>query len=520
MKIGYQVGLGYQRVYTELVAMMHMNIVPYTGQEKLVIIDGLETFAEAPLERGKTYVGYLKNDSSEIHEVFPFSFGALGIKALQEGFPLEEAEEPQLDIAINSLREALMRIAETPLWYVSASPWGHPYSVALTHDLDSLSLREYPVGRTFLGFIYRSTVGNFRRWREKRITADEFGQSLTRSIQALKAKLLGGADAWSDATQTMLTLERTRAVFSSLYLMPKSGEPGRALQEHRGTAPSNRAGFYTPAEHRSVLSGLEAEGWELGVHGLDAWTDARLGREELQAVTDISGQATGVNRLAPLDREVGVGTRIHWLYFRTPESWQRLEEAGYFYDSTFGYNEGIGFRAGTLQVFHPLNVQKLWELPLHIQDGALLGEEHGNLTREEALKRALKLFRFAETLGGTVTLLWHNASFGAPRFWESVYERLLTKAQTDGAWLAPGREIVQWYALRRRTKVLIQWEGQVIQGTITRPTQESDLAKLPEISLFLNIAANRIHTCSVPWTKSTTGIIIKAAPGRFEIELK
>ncbi|MFZ3130805.1 MAG: hypothetical protein WA125_06805 [Desulfosporosinus sp.] len=506
MKIGFQVGLDYETVYLELVAMLHMDIVPYTGQEKLVIIDGAKTIAEAPLEGGKTYVGYLKNDKMDLHEALPFSLGALGIRALQEGFLLEEAAEPRLDLALHSLREALMGISEEPLWYVSASPWGYPYSVALTHDLDSLSLREYPVGRTFLGFIYRSTVGNFRRWCEKKITAGEFGESLARSVQALKAKMVGGADAWSEATQTMLSLERKRAVFSSLYLMPKSGEPGRALQDPHETAPSNRAGFYAPAERRLDLAALEAEGWELGVHGLDAWADAQLGRDELQAVREVSAQATGV--------------RMHWLYFRTPESWQRIEEAGYFYDTTFGYNEGIGFRAGTLQAFHPLNVQNLWELPLHIQDGALLGKEHGNLTRAEALERALELFGFAERLGGTVTLLWHNASFGAPRFWGSVYERLLTKAQKDRAWLAPGREIIRWYALRRRTKVLIEQKGQILSGMIQRQAHQPVSGNPPELALFIGIPAERIQACSASWKKAEKGIIMEAKPGRFKIELK
>ena len=48
-----------------------------------------------------------------------------------------------------------------------------------------------------------------------------------------------------------------------------------------------------------------------------------------------------------------------------------LEQAGYSYDSTAGYNETIGYRNGTTQVFRPLGARTLLELPLHIQDGAL-----------------------------------------------------------------------------------------------------------------------------------------------------
>ena len=37
-----------------------------------------------------------------------------------------------------------------------------------------------------------------------------------------------------------------------------------------------------------------------------------------------------------------------------------------------GYNETVGFRAGTSQVFAPIGTKHLLELPLHIQDTSLL----------------------------------------------------------------------------------------------------------------------------------------------------
>ncbi len=42
-----------------------------------------------------------------------------------------------------------------------------------------------------------------------------------------------------------------------------------------------------------------------------------------------------------------------------------LDEAGFSYDSSAGYNETVGYRNGTTQVFRPLGTKTLLELPLH-----------------------------------------------------------------------------------------------------------------------------------------------------------
>ena len=80
-----------------------------------------------------------------------------------------------------------------------------------------------------------------------------------------------------------------------------------------------------------------------------------------------------------------IGIRMHWLLrdARTPSV---LENAGYAYDSTVGYNETVGYRAGTTQVFRPQGVRRLLELPLHIQDGALFYPQQLDLSEADAWK--------------------------------------------------------------------------------------------------------------------------------------
>ena len=72
---------------------------------------------------------------------------------------------------------------------------------------------------------------------------------------------------------------------------------------------------------------------------------------------------------AEVTGESSIGVRIHWL-LRDENTFPALEEAGFAYDSTVGYNETIGYRSGTTQVFRPAGVRSLLELPLHDQDGA------------------------------------------------------------------------------------------------------------------------------------------------------
>ena len=98
-------------------------------------------------------------------------------------------------------------------------------------------------------------------------------------------------------------------------------------------------------------------GSELAVHGIDAWRDADAGRAEMRQLTALTGQETA-------------GVRMHWLYFDA-DSPRRLEAAGFDYDSTWGYNDAVGYRAGTSQVFRLPASENLMELPLSIMDSAL-----------------------------------------------------------------------------------------------------------------------------------------------------
>src|SRR5262249_8683830 len=150
---------------------------------------------------------------------------------------------------------------------------------------------------------------------------------------------------------------------------------------------------------------------ELGVHGIDSWHSVDKGRAELARLADVVGESA-------------IGVRMHWLLQdgNTPSV---LEDTGYAYDSTSGYNDAIGYPSGTNQVFRPLGARTLLELPLHIQDGALFYRQRLDLSEAEAKIRCSELIDHAEQNGGALTVLWHDRSHAAERFWGEFYMDLI-----------------------------------------------------------------------------------------------
>ena len=425
-------------------------------------------------------------------QTLPFQLGQEGTRLLMEGrdFTEKNVSEPSLDLMLEELRKVLRREVKNYI-ELPPIPWGYSYAMTLTHDIDILSLKEMPIARTFLGYFYRSSVLNWKRWRAGKVETTEFSQTLWEMARTWAAKAGMGQDIWQRALPRLIALEKRLGVRSSLYFMPMPGKAG-VHGPMRESAPANRASFYDVTKQQTLLDTLEDGGWEAGVHGIDAWHDVQAAQAEHDRISQLTGR-----------NEIGV--RMHWLYFQSPNSFKALEEGGFLYDSTFGYNEVVGFRAGTLQPYHPLNCRTLWELPLHIQDGALMGEEYLDLNREDAFKKAKPVLAWAKRFGGAVSLLWHNQSFTAPRFWGEVYERLIAQGKTDGAWIAVPRDVLRWFTSRRKCEVDLSIEGTHWQVRCVLPDpaliapEYPTASQIPPVRVRLYIDPKRVLAVSVPY---------------------
>jgi len=203
------------------------------------------------------------------------------------------------------------------------------------------------------------------------------------------------------------------------------------------------------------------------VHGIDAWLDSQCGCDERNAVSRTTGAPTA-------------GVRMHWLYFDA-ESPARLEQAGFAYDSTFGYNETVGFRAGTLQAFKPLTAKQLLELPLHVMDTALFYPSHLDLTAEAAKKKVLRLVDEAEQHGGALTINWHDRSIAPERLWGDFYLDLLDELKRRNPWFPTSAQAVTWFQRRRAARFE---RTQQDDGSVqTRACGESSGTAVPRLTL-------------------------------------
>jgi len=126
-----------------------------------------------------------------------------------------------------------------------------------------------------------------------------------------------------------------------------------------------------------------------------------------------------------------------------------LETAGAAYDSTIGYNETVGYRAGTTQVFKPLDANQLLELPLHVMDTALFYPSHLALSPRQAKVLLGQMVDNAVHFGGTLTINWHDRSLAPERLWGGCYRELIQELQNRGAWFSTAGQATSWFRKRR-----------------------------------------------------------------------
>jgi hypothetical protein len=347
---------------------------------------------------------------------------------LMLGQPAEHAGTPTLDLHIALLRQWLID-ADIEVVELAPTPPGCGLLATLTHDVDFVGIRRHTLDRTLAGFVYRASMGSAfdlirGRGSMRRVLRNWLALL---SLPLVHAGLI--EDFWLPFERYVDANSPWRATF---FIVPFRGWPG--LAPGARVAPS-RAVPYGAAEIQPQLRALAKRGSEIAVHGIDAWCDSERGRAELEAVRGASATPVG-------------GVRMHWLYFdRT--SFARLEEAGFDYDATWGYNETVGFRAGTSQVFAPLGARHLLELPLHLQDTALLYPGRMHCREREAIAISEKIIDTVRRNGGVATISWHERSLSPERLWDGVYREVLAILRSRGASVRPAGEIVSWFRLRR-----------------------------------------------------------------------
>ena len=348
---------------------------------------------------------------------------------LSSGQPAKFALIPTLELHIALLRTLLvqsgMSFVEVP-----PRPEGYGFICCLTHDIDFFGIRRHRWDRTLAGFAYRATVGTLVQLVQGRRTITEAVQNWIAAVSV--PFVFAGAlrDFWQPF-EDYAEADGNRG--STYFLAPFKHKAGRSPE---GSANRVRALPYDVTDIGDELRKVRRGRTEFAVHGIDAWHDVESGRAERLQLT----QAVGAQ---------GVGVRMHWLYSK-PDSARCLEDAGFDYDSTCGYNDTVGFRAGTAQAFLPAGRSSLMELPLSIMDSAMFYPGRMSLSPARGMKLCRAIISAARRFGGALVINWHDRSLAPERLWGRAYRELLAHVEQDGpVWFATAGEAVDWFRWRR-----------------------------------------------------------------------
>jgi hypothetical protein len=331
------------------------------------------------------------------------------------------------------------------------------------------------------GFLYRATLGSLLDVAKSKRNLKELYQNW-KAVLKLPLVYLGICrDFWFKFDRYMELEEKVDAR-STFFLIPFKNKMGEKIS---GKGSEFRAAKYDVMDIKDTVKKLVDKGFEVGVHGIDAWHNVAAACEEKARIADISGK-------------LDVGIRMHWLCF-DKDTFQILEEAGFSYDTTFGYNDAVGYRAGTSQVFKPTCAKNISELPLHIQDVALFNPKHMSLTKIEAWQLCQDLIENASHNGGVLTILWHDRSLSPERLYEDFYIKLLAELKNKKVWFATATDACKWFRIRRTVKFEnVKRHGDIIHITVSNYKNDT----LPAMKLRVyqpDINMQTISFTDLPW---------------------
>jgi hypothetical protein len=366
---------------------------------------------------------------------------------LTVGQPPANAGKATLERHIALLRDFITR-SGLPLIEIPPVPDGYGFMVCLTHDLDHPVLRNHCCDHTMFGFLHRAIIGSFINICRGRKSARDFCRNWLAAAKLPFVYLGMAKDPWRGFDRY---LEIEAGLGATYFVIPKKNYPGRSAN---GNGPALRAARYTVEDIKPELEKAVLNGNEVALHGLDAWLDSAKANEERGEVS----RSVGATK---------AGVRMHWLFF-DGKSPAVLDRAGFLYDSSFGYNETVGYRAGTAQAYRPPGCENLLELPLLIMDTALFYPSHLNLNDEDARKVASLFVEEIGQFGGALTINWHDRSIAPERLWEDFYRKLIAELKIKQAWFPTATDAVSWFKKRRSvTFGSIKMENGVVRMNVS-----------------------------------------------------
>jgi hypothetical protein len=324
----------------------------------------------------------------------PFEQGVFGRYKLDERIPYAA-------LAMWFLQHAICKLIPQAQGSAQA-PENLTHAIICSHDVDLI-----PLG-------YLSTLG---RLGKNSLNSLRESPMLAFDIAAHAMRFAFGGTNPLQNIEELATYEQISGITSSFNFIVRHG--------HRRDANYRIDNFavITLAKH------LQSMGMDIDVHGSYTSLDTTEGlAREFQVL-----QGHGFRPL---------GGRQHWLRFSLDRLIPAVERAGAVFDSSVGWQNRIGFRAGACFPYPPYNFAEertasFIEIPLAVMDQALRGNP------EQAFCDVAKLLATSRTYGwGGISLLWHPDDFGGAQLpievGRTFYALLEARSEWKDIWLSAG----------------------------------------------------------------------------------
>ncbi len=304
-------------------------------------------------------------------------------------------------------------------------PAGKRYAVALTHDVDA---PERPWG---LPGLFR--LGLQQNRPRLRASYWCFRSEMRRS-GFLETLVLPPArqGTWDFAKFCQIeAMSGFRSAFYFSVVPRRTGHPNDVS--------------YDPARRRfrRLVRGLRDGGWEIGLHAAYSTCEAR---------PTMDHQVARFRRVFGFDP---VGARHHYLRLSPDAPMDTLSAhaaAGLLYDTSIGFNDAPGFRAGTAWPYAPLPTRKnmagaFLELPMTLADMHLPREDV-----HAATTIVLEHLRRVREIGGLAVLNWHVGNWQSHPAWRESYRAAIRWLSDDReVWVATPEAVCRWWTSSRST---------------------------------------------------------------------
>ncbi|HEU4671547.1 MAG TPA: hypothetical protein VFS32_01475 [Candidatus Limnocylindrales bacterium] len=315
--------------------------------------------------------------------------------AFTEGF----LERPIVDEYVAALRLALLR-----LWPgLPVRP--EEFRLVLTHDVDQPWAA---LGHPATG-VLRTSVGDVLLRHDPVLAA--------RRAAAIVPAARGVTDPCDplDTFDLLMDTSERSGLRSTFYVQALDRVGGRNGAYRLSDPPIGR-----------LLRRIHERGHEIGLHA--SYGSSHSAETTIHEAEELRRACAALGF-----EQQSWGVRQHYLRFETPGTWRNHERAGLAHDSTFGFADHVGFRAGTGREYTPWDLVArrplaLRERPVVVMDATLLGYDH--LPIEDAITRGAAIVNACRRHRVPAVVLVHNSSVAGTRLRARYRELIAELART------------------------------------------------------------------------------------------